>query len=263
MSIMIYHSVATKEVKPDIVDLAITINAKAQTAKEAISKINEDRNTAKTYITSKTSYRQDSYHQMDVDLKKRTTREYYYVHKKTKKEISHNEYEKLNQDKRNEYDNRSREKFLYYEAILHLVAVLNYGETAVDDLMNIFNMCTEKDFKCTYQHTVSDELNKSTEQELYAMCINQGVKEVQTIASKLDFLEQPKVHLLEVLDPAATAVPKYERMGMMSKQAMCMDEAACVGSAYEPEQIIMPELIEELFNNNIELKKSLDLKLEF
>lgn len=43
-----------------------------------------------------------------------------------------------------------------------------------------------------------------------------------------------------------------------------MDEAYLGASAYEPEQIITPELLEELFNNNnIELKKSLDLTLEF
>lgn len=263
MSIMIYHSIATKEVKPDIVNLSITLNSKAQTAKEAISKLNEDRNTAKNYITSKKSYRPDSYHQMDVDLKKRTIREYYYVHIITNKEISQNEYEKLNQEEKNKYNNRSREKFLYYEAILHLVSILNYSETTVEDLMNIFNMCTEKDLKCEYQHTISNELNKSTEQELYAMCINQGVKEVQNIANKLNFLEQPKVHLLEVLDLAATAVPKYNQMGMVSKQTMYMEEACCGVPKYEPEQIIMPELLEELFNNNIEFTKSLDMKLEF
>lgn len=262
MSIIIYHSVAEKEVKPDIVALGISLNAKAQTAKEAINLINEDRNTAKTYITGKKSYRPDSYHQMAVDLKKRTLREYYYVHKTTKVEISKEEYDSLAQVHRNEYDSRSKEKFLYYEATLNLVAVLNYGETAVADLMTIFDMCTEKNFRCDYEHTISDELTKATNQELYAICINQGVKEVQTIANNLEFLEQPKVHLLEVLDPAATTAPRYEMSAMKAKRSACMDEMS-IGAAYEPEQIIMPELIEELFNNNIELKKSLDLKLEF
>ena len=262
-TVMIYNSVASKEVKPDIVGLGITLNSKADTAKEAIKKINENRNIAKTFITSKASYRPDSYHQMNVDLKKRTVREYYYIHKETGKEISQKEFDKLNQIKRNDYDSRTRERFLYYEAILDLIAVLNYGDTVITDFMDIFNMCAEKEFKCEYQHTISDELEKATKQELYTECINQGVKAVKTIVNGLDFVENHTVTLLEVRDPAAVSTPARYGAAKMSKN-LCMEEMCFDGAAaYEPEEIIMPELLEELFNNNIELKKSLDLTLEF
>lgn len=263
-TVMIYNSVATKEVKPDVVGLMIRLNAKCKTAKEAADKINEDRNLAKTFITGRTSYRADSYHQTDFNLRKQTYRETYYVRKDNNKtEISEEEWKNLSQVNRNEYVRSTREHFLYYEANLSLVAVLNYSDTVVNDLMSIFNMCTEKDFKCDYEHAISDELEDATMQELYTKCINQGVFAVQNIVNKLKFITSKEVKLLEVRDPAAVSTPTRYDGAVMRKSAMCMDEAYLGASAYEPEQIITPELLEELFNNNIELKKSLDLTLEF
>lgn len=264
-TVMIYNSVVTTEVKPDIVGLIIKLNAKCKTAKEAADKINEDRNLAKTFISSKASYRADSYHQTDFNLTKRTYRETYYVRKDNKNsEISQTEYDNLSQVNRNEYTRMTREHFLYYEANLSLVAVLNYGDTVVTDLMGIFNMCTEKDFKCDYEHAISDELEDTTMQELYTKCINQGVAAVQNIVNNLNFATSKEVKLLEVRDPAASSTPTRYDGAMMRKSAMCMmEEDAAFGAAYEPEQIITPELLEELFNNNIELKKSLDLTLDF
>lgn len=263
-TVMIYNSVATKEVKPDVVGLMIRLNAKCKTAKEAADKINEDRNLAKTFITNKESYRTDSYHQTDFNLRKQTYRETYYVRKNNDKtEISQEEWNNLSQVNRNEYTRMTREHFLYYEANLSLVSVLNYGDTVVTDLMGIFNMCTEKDFKCDYEHAISDELEDATMQELYTKCINQGVVAVQNIVNHLNFVTSKEVKLLEVRDPAAISTPTHYDGAMMRKSAMCMEDACLGASAYEPEQIITPELLEELFNNNIELKKSLDLTLEF
>ena len=263
-TLMIYNSVATKEVKPDIVSLTISMNAKCQTAKEASDKINEDRNTAKTYITAKKSYKPDSYHQIDFNLKKRTYSEPYYVHNdNSSKEISQTEYDKLTQNMRIKYTRKIREKFLYYEANLTLTVVLNYGDTVVEDLMTIFNMCTEKDFKCDYTHSISDELRNTTMQELYTKCINQGVSSVQNIVNGLNFKTDSVVILREVRDPAAKSVSTdYVGFGM-KEAALCADNAYFNRSEYEPEQIITPERLEELFNNNIELRKSLDLTLEF
>jgi len=261
-TIMIYNSVASKEVKPDIVNLTIRMNAKCQTAKEASDKINEDRNTAKTYITAKKSYKPDSYHQIDFNLRKQTYRETYYVcNTKPNQEISQDEYDTLSQTVRNEYTRKVRDVFLYYEANLTLTVVLNYGDTVVEDLMTIFNMCTEKDFKCDYVHNISDELRNTTMQELYTKCINQGVSSVQAIVGGLDFRNNAEVILREVRDPAAKSVPVYD--SSIRTSAMCMDDMMLGASAYEPEEIITPELLEELFNNNIELRKSLDLTLEF
>lgn len=263
-TVMIYNSVATKEVKPDVVGLMIRLNAKCKTAKEAADKINEDRNLAKTFITGRAYYRSYSYHQTDFNLRKQTYSEIYYVRKDSKKtELSEEEWKNLSQVHRNEYIRATREHFLYYESNLSLVAVLNYGDTVVNDLMSIFNMCTEKDFKCDYEHAISDELKDAIMQELYTKCINRGVAAVQNIVNKLNFATSKEVKLLEVRDPAAVSTPTRYEGAVMRKSAMCMDEAYLGASAYEPEQIITPELLEELFNNNIELKKSLDLTLDF
>ena len=103
-------------------------------------------------------------------------------------------------------------------------------------------MCTEKDFKCDYTHDISDELRNTTMQELYTKCINQGVKSVQTIVNGLDFRNNSVVILREVRDPAAKSVPTSYDGAMIRKSAMCMDEACIGSSAYEPEEIITPEL---------------------
>ena len=261
MSTMIYHSNASKEVKPNIVGLGISLTEKAQTAKEAISNLNNNRNLVKTFIIGKKSYQLDSYHQANVNIRKVTYKEYYYVDDKNH-QISDLEYNKLNQELRNNYTRKMQEKFLCYEASLNLVAVLDFGDTVITDLMDIFNMCTEKEFKCEYQHTISDKLRDTTMQELYTICINQGVEAVQNIVNGLNFNTSKEVRLVEVRDPAATSIPRYDE-SMISKSAMCMDEVCYGAPGYEPEQIIMPELLEELFNNNIELTKSLDLKLDF
>ena len=68
--------------------------------------------------------------------------------------------------------------------------------------------------------------------------------------------------MIEICNPDAVATNNYDR-GMIMKSKNCMMEESSICSSYEPEQIITPELIEELFNNNIELTKSLDLKLSF
>ena len=261
MSTMIYHSNASKEVKPDIVGLGISLTEKAQTAKEAITNLNNNRNLVKTFIIGKRSYQPDSYHQANVNIRKVTYKEYYYVDAK-KHQISESEYNNLNQTLRNNYTRKVKENFLYYEASLNLVAVLDFGDTVITDLMDVFNMCTEKEFKCNYEHTISDKLRDTTMQELYTICINQGVEAVQNIVNGLNFTTSKEVNLIEVRDPAATSVPRASD-NMIRKAAMCMDEACYGASAYEPEQIIMPELLEELFNNNIELTKSLDLTLDF
>lgn len=261
MSTMIYHSNASKEVKPDIVGLSISLNEKAQTAKEAIANLNNNRNLVKTFIIGKKSYQPDSYHQANVNIRKITYKEYYYIDAKNRR-ISESEYNNLNQELRNNYTRKMKEKFLHYEASLNLVAVLNFCDTVVEDLMDIFNMCTEKEFKCDYQHTISDKLRNDTMQELYTICINQGFDAVQNIVNGLNFTTSKEVRLVEVRDPAATSVPRYDE-SMISKSSMCMDTACFGVPSYEPEQIIMPELLEELFNNNIELTKSLDMKLEF
>ena len=259
---MIYNSKAVKEVKPDIVGIGISFSEKADTAKEAIDKLTESRFLAKKFITSKKSFQKDSYHQFNFGIHKRVYRESYLVNTTDNSEISDQEYNSIPQTVRQSYSRKIREKFLYYEATIDVIAVLEYGDTTVKDLIDILNMCTEKHFDCRYKHEVSSKLKEAIMQELYAECINKGVAEVQKIINGLDFIVSKKVYLIEIYDPDAVATNNYDsRMIMKSKN--CMMEESSICSSYEPEQIITPELIEELFNNNIELTKSLDLKLSF
>lgn len=258
-TVMIYNSHASTFVKPDVVELSIRLNSFAQTAADAVSDINKNRQIIKKFICEKSSYLADSYHQYSLDLKRKTHREYFYENKHGQK-ITEDTYDSLSVIDKNDYIKKYVDKLLGYEANLTITATLFYSDTVVKDLVDIFNMCTELKVSCTYNHTISKSLRETTMQSLYAICINDGVSNVQKIVNNLDIntANNKTVSLLSVMDPAATSMREPDRF-MLSEAKACN----MYGSAYEPEPVVMPELIEELFNNNIELTKSLDLKFEF
>lgn len=271
-TIMVYNSSASTFIKPNTIELNIKISAFKETAKEVVQKINEDRQIAKDLICDKKSYQKDSYHQNSLDLRRRIVREYFYENLDGKR-ITEKEYEALDFTHKSEYNKKYTEKFLGYDAFLTISAVLDYGETAVQDLVDIFNMATEKKFTCTYEHSVSQKSLEDTMHKLYIDCINKGVENMQKILDGLtvtsSYSGQRTANLLSIVDPEARSGMtdyaignSFEKAPKMMKSCR-MDESFGAASAYTPEQIIMPELIEELFNNNIELTKSLDLKFEF
>jgi len=261
---MIYNSKASTFVKPDIVNLNIYIKSFKETVAEAVNDVNNKRQLLKDYIFDKKSYQTDSYHQNSLDLRKRSIKETYYIHITTNKTITDAQYNKLKADQKSLYYAKVAEKLLGYDASLSINFTLNYCDEVVDDLVSIFNMTTELDLKCTYSHSLSKDLVDTTMQSLYATCINEGIKNVSNIVNNIELptSSNDKVfNLLNVMDPCATST-RYDGDFMMAEQSFAR-KCSSTSSSYEPEPIIMPELIKELFNNNIELTKSLDLKFEF
>lgn len=242
-------------VKPNIVDISILVREIGQTSKEVTTKINENRQLIKDYILRKSSYKEDSYHQTGFNIDKRNKRLIYYQNKSGHK-ISSEEYNKLSTSDSYKYKQVVEDQFLYYEASLHITLTLNFNDTVVEDLVSIFNMCTEKDFICRYNHTISNDLYSKSMQELYSKCINEGVANARSIVTNLDFTNSTNIKLLNISEHNMSTT-RY------SKSAMASMDMCCESNSYEPENIIMPELVEELFNNNIELTKSLDLQIEF
>lgn len=269
---MIYHSSATKKVKPDVANLFVALKSQEQTPRAAVEKINEDRELIKQFAESKGSFKSGSYQQMNVDVTKKTRRiQYYHCDAPkfgTQADITVEQYNRLGEKERALYTPRYRDEFLYWEASLNLSFTLEYVESIVDDIVAIFNMCTEKEFRCTYDITVAKEMRNSTEQALYVDCINSGVSTVRNIVSGIEHFKGSRddVRLIEVRDPAAVApaVGGYRSAKRSTglEMDMCCSEM-CLDDGYEPEQIIMPELIAELFNNDVEIAKSLDLVFEF
>ena len=245
---------ASMFVKPNIVDISILVKEIGQTSKEVTTKINENRQLIKDYILRKSSYKDDSYHQTGFNIDKRTKRLLYYQNNSGQK-ISSEEYNKLSTLDAHNYKQVVEDQFLYYEASLHITLTLKFNDTVVEDLVSIFNMCTEKDFICRYNHTISNDLYIKSMQELYSKCINDGVDNAKSIVANLNFTNSTEIKLLNISEHNISNARYSKSMATMD---MC-----CESNVYEPENIIMPELVEELFNNNIELTKSLDLQIEF
>lgn len=260
MSTMLYHSNAFVMVKPDEAKLSITLIARGKTSREAIESINESRELVKSFSSAKDSFVEDSYQQHDISVRKYENTICYYAKRTSGATISEEQYALLPESERVDYEPRYRKEFLYWQAVIRVSFALRYNTSTVEDLVGIFNMCVEKQFDCKYDITVSDSRRRDVGQQLYVNCINQGVKQVQEIANKIDCKQSPTVNLLEIRDPSASAMPAVR----MSKNAACLDGMSYEECrSYEPERVIIPELVAELFNNGVEITKSLDLLFEF
>lgn len=256
-TVMIYNSVASTFVKPDSVELTIRFKSFNENSSDAVKNINEKRQLIKKFISEKRSYQSDSYRQYALDLKKKYYKEFYFKNTNTGTKITEEAYNSLSVEEKVIYSRHSIDKMLGYEANLMITVSLSYGETVVKDLVNIFNACIELDAVCTYNHTISKTIVDDTMKDLYTKCINNGIENVQKIVDGLNICNQ-SIFLTRISDSKLSSMQNSDRM--FSAKATMYD---AVNSSYEPELIIMPELIEELFNNNIELTKSLDLEFEF
>ncbi len=253
-TIINYTSTVRTYVKPNIVKIDINVIDKADTSKEAANKLNEHRKLINTFVSDKISYKINSLKQNSFNLVKVTDKEHWYKNNKTGKTISETHYKALSDIDRLNYSTYIEEKFLYYEAQFSISFILTQNNTVVDDLVSIFNMCIENNFYCNYKHTISDNLYENTMHELYANCINKGMIDIKCIINQLNFtnvdINTIKLNIIKESDNGLSHIHKNTSF-------------ECSRSIYEPEKIIIPELVTELFNNNIELEKSLELQVEF
>lgn len=223
-TIINYTSTETIDVTPTIVNISLDVSTKGATAKEAINKLIENRQLIKDFILSKQSYRPDTYYQSNININKK--------------------YKKMKVDEFNTMD-----VFDCYQAQIWITAVLNRSDSVIDDFVAISNMAIELDCHCSYKHDILEEAKEEIQQKLYAQCINNGLDNLKAIVLNTE-LKSKILNLLEVNED-------YPR----SYSSKCLNFSETICSNYEPEQIIIPELIEDLFNNNIVFNKTLNLKV--
>lgn len=253
-TIMVIQSKAKKEVKPNIVNVKLSLFEKAQTAKEVIDLINNKRTLAKNFILSKNSVKDGSYEQTNISVKKVTNR--YVVYTKDNKTVSEEVYNNFPFEVRSEWQKEFKEDFLFYSASLSIGIVLKYGDTVVNDLVNIYNMAIEKEMQCTYDYAISEDVLHNTQNDLFIECINKGISDVSYIANNIN-IDNQNVKLLEVIDTDVSNSSKYL---MASDMAMPMRKSSMPN--YEPESLMMPELIEDIFDNTLPITRSIDMKFE-
>lgn len=254
-TIMLIQSKATKSVKPDIVEVGIDITERGKLAKEVIDLVNRKREQAKNYMLTKESTLKDSYTQTNISIRKITNRKYYYT--KGDKSISEEEYSKLSFELQREWERQIKDEFLCYSANLHMGVELSYGETVVNDLVGIYNMALENDMRCTYRHTISEQLEREINNDLFIECVNQGITDVDYIICGINSMNKENVKLLKIVD---TNVSDDRDYGMRYSKSACLESTTT--NMYEPENIMMPELIADVFENTIELSRSIDMTFE-
>ena len=250
-TIMKFNSEATKYIKPNIVNITISISSNQNNAKDAINEINTKRSKAKNSILNKSSYRSDSYHQSNISIRKLIDTETYYVHVENDTCISEKDYKELPFGTQTLYRPAKRNVELGYMAHLTISAILDYKDTTVDDIIDIFNMSIASEINFKYEHAISDEFSKEIYKSLYAECVNTGLEDIKNTLSTIYVYKDKEFNILSIEDTNNTAT--YES----DMHYRCMAAAPP-----QEEQFVMPELIEDMFNNTKKISRSLTITIE-
>lgn len=242
---MTFKSRASKKLKPSAVKVHMMFLTEGKKQEEVVSELSEKLNKAKDFITTFKSYKANSYTQTKMDTIKDT------VHKKNyKTEIKG------------------------YRCSASAYATLEYGETAVEDLLTIINMSLEKNIKLNYEFIVDPNLVMETYDELMAEAINLGYAKVNKIVKNSIPFNGKSVEITEVLSSnvnlESPQAQEFERAPSFANRAPMMDTLKRTRSAekgrgffssdkiaassadeeevYVPERVITADMIEALFN---------------
>ena len=231
MTRMTFKSKATKKLKPSAVKVHMSFHTEGKKQEEVVSELSEKLNKAKEFITNFKSYKNNSYVQTKMDTIKDTVQK-----KNYKTEIRG------------------------YRCSASCYAVLEYGETAVEDLLTIINMCIEKNIQLNYEFTISENLVLETYDELMAMAINNGYEKVNKIVQNSIPFKGKTVEITEVLSSnvnlESPQAQEFERAPSFSNRAPMMDSFGADKAlatpeeeeVYVPERVITADMIEAMFN---------------
>lgn len=246
MTRMTFKSKATKKLKPSAVKVHMSFHTEGKKQEEVVSELSDKLNKAKEFITTFKSYKNNSYVQTKMDTIKDTVQK-----KNYKTEIRG------------------------YRCSASCYAVLEYGETAVEDLLTIINMCIEKNIQLNYEFTVSENLVLGTYDELMATAINNGYEKVNKIVQNSIPFKGKTVEITEVLSSnvnlESPQAQEFERVPSFSNRAPVMMDSLKITRSltpkrkgffgndmatandeeeeqYIPERVITADMIEAMFN---------------
>ena len=245
MTRMTFKSKVTKKLKPSTVRVHLTFNTEGKNQQDVISELSDKFNKAKDFITTFRSYKTNSYTQTKMSTIKDTVRK-----KNYKTEVKG------------------------YRCNASCYAILEYGETAVEDLLTIINMSIEKNITLNYEFIVDPTLVMDTYDELMAEVINLGYEkicklvqntvpfngksvEITDILSSTTNLESPKEQEFERAPSFYNRAPTMVEDCTVSKSAtktrgfFGADKALATPEeeeVYVPERVITADMIEAMFN---------------
>lgn len=251
MTKITYNKTITKSVKPTIVNLDFYIKTSNKELGKAINALNEIRKICKDFVESKKSYRVDSYKHENINVRKIMKTKIFYVDTLNPSRIlSLEQICAVSPEDIKYYKKETEEIFDKYEVSISANAILDNSETVIEDFTDIVNMCLEKEISCTYNHTITKEERQQYNLAMYSECVNKAVEEVKQIIDDIEVKSNSFFEVSEISDNFGS-----------SNRELCMADYGT--ASYKPEQYFIPELIKELFNNDIELTKSLQLTILF
>lgn len=244
-----------KEVKPTIVSLNISINKEGSNPKDVVNNLTSEVSQLRDFISYKSSTRKDSgIKQSNMAFNKRDVKEDYFeaLTLGIKREITMDEYERLDIPSRKSYVKKTRIVQTVYVARVNLHVILDITDQVIDDFTSIINYTIEHKLKTTYDLDILPEEREQYLTDLYIDCVNKGMKEIRYYATKINDFNVHNVKLLYVntIDNSHYGIAK----------AAYSESVRSLSS--EPEQYFIPEFVKELFNNNINLTKEIELEVE-
>lgn len=235
-----FSSRVTKQLMPNTAKIHLCIQTQGKKEDEVLQELKEKLESTSKFIKGLASYKQDSYTQTKFNTRKDTI---------TKKNYT--------------------EKIMGYRSWVNLYFSINYGDTAVLDLVSVIKMSLDKDFTCDYEFIVDEDRIKAVYDDLYVEAVNEGWNNALRLTSKIKPFEGKTLNLAAINSFSANlespsrqeyAPPLniYSEVDMecalsdFSKGKGFFNSARKVENANmpkeEPEKIT-PELIQEMFNN--------------
>lgn len=262
MAIMTLSKTIVKQVKPTIVNMTFEVRTEGDNPKTVLGELNDKLTLFKAICTELPSYKTGSYTQQNVQFTKLYKTVVRYKNAKTKKSYTEAEFiafcTKSGLDAKTEikgYEKLTDRVFDKYVASTIITCTLNKTDSVVDDFIRLANTAVEQDFTCRYEHNITNDERTTYMTQLYSTGIDSAISEIKTILSNSNtFANVENITIRNISDRGISNV-EYE--------AAPVYKSVKRAESYTPEQYFIPELIQELFNNNIDLSKTVELEVEF
>ena len=247
MATITYTSNASTAIKPTVINVNFTLYSEYKEIKPLMKTMNSERNRLKNFILNKASYIEDSYTQTTITISKLEHTRYVYIDKSNPLNmLNENEYFKLSVDLQSQYTRQTITEFDGYSSQIRVSAKLRKSDTLVKDFSSLASMCVNRNIYFRYDCNISKEEKDIIEKQLFIDCSNRGINAIKEIAFGIGYTN---VNITSINEP---------EFGGSHAKFMCdMDRASS-----EQEQIIMPEIIKDIFENNLYYNKTLKIVAE-
>ena len=229
---MSFKQKVTKNVKPSLVKIHLSLSSEGKNQEDVVKKIKDQLEQMKKIIENSTSYKAGSFTQNNLSITKDVIR------RKNYKEIVKG-----------------------YRSYVSIYATLVYGDTVVKDLLYIINYTNKENISLKYDFEVDHQKVLDTYEEIFAEAVNECYDKVNKLTSKINPFSGKTVEIkridnysLDLQSPRAqeyAPAPKFMRARNFERLGLAADEVDTFSSGEEPvAELISEDMIESMFNNS-------------